>query len=93
MKIAAWNPEKDLLAMVTQDHQLLVHRFNWQRLWAVSPDQRVTAICWRPDGKALAVGHHDGSIAIRDVEVRTHPFFLLTYALRKILLRESGFFM
>jgi anaphase-promoting complex subunit 4 len=68
VKIAAWNPEKDLLAMVTQDHQLLVHRFNWQRLWAVSPDQRVTAICWRPDGKALAVGHHDGSIAIRDVE-------------------------
>jgi hypothetical protein len=39
------------------------------------------------------VGHHDGSIAIRDVEVRTHPFFLLTYALWKFLLRESGFFM
>jgi hypothetical protein len=27
------------------------------------------------------------------LEVRTHPFFLLTYALWKILLRESGFFM
>lgn len=37
VEIATWNPDKDLLAMVTRDHQLIVHRFNWQRLWAVSP--------------------------------------------------------
>ncbi|BBN15342.1 anaphase-promoting complex subunit 4 [Marchantia polymorpha subsp. ruderalis] len=66
--IAAWNPGKDLLAMVTMDHQLIVHRLNWQRLWAISPDLTVTSICWRPDGKALAVGHINGSIAIHDVE-------------------------
>ncbi|CAM6129711.1 unnamed protein product [Calypogeia fissa] len=68
VEIAAWNPGKDLLAMVTKDHQLVVHRLNWQRLWAVTPDLKVTAICWRPDGKALAVGHNNGSIAIHDVE-------------------------
>ncbi|KAL2619865.1 hypothetical protein R1flu_000070 [Riccia fluitans] len=66
--IVAWNPGKDLLAMVTTDRQLIVHRLNWQRLWAVTPDFTVTAICWRPDGKALAVGHVNGSIAIHDVE-------------------------
>ncbi|KAL3681938.1 hypothetical protein R1sor_024894 [Riccia sorocarpa] len=66
--IVAWNPGKDLLAMVTTDRQLIVHRLNWQRLWAVTPDFTVTAICWRPDGKALAVGHINGSIAIHDVE-------------------------
>jgi anaphase-promoting complex subunit 4 len=109
VEIAAWNPGKDLLAMVTKDHQLVVHRLNWQRLWAVTPgnvsgtipfiiwfviqlkkivsssrairlkellivifatDLTMTAICWRPDGKALAVGHTNGSIAIHDVEVR-----------------------
>eukprot|EP00249_Psilotum_nudum_P016685 c25944_g1_i2 orf=60-2372(+) len=65
---AAWNPEKDLLAMVTNDQQLVLHRFNWQRLWAISPEKKATCICWRPDGKALAVGHEDGSISLHDVE-------------------------
>eukprot|EP00250_Pteridium_aquilinum_P014515 c22036_g1_i2 orf=98-2485(+) len=65
---AVWNPEKDLLAMVTKDQQLIMHRFNWQRLWAVSPEKRVTSLCWRPDGKALAVGHEDGTISLHDVE-------------------------
>lgn len=37
VKISEWNPEKDLLAMVTEDSKILLHRFNWQRLWTVSP--------------------------------------------------------
>jgi anaphase-promoting complex subunit 4 len=37
VKIAEWNPEKDLLAMVTEDSKILLHRFNWQRLWTISP--------------------------------------------------------
>ena len=40
IKIAEWNPEKDLLAMVTEDSKLLLHRFNWQRLWTTSPGQQ-----------------------------------------------------
>ncbi|GLU23065.1 hypothetical protein SLE2022_390970 [Rubroshorea leprosula] len=36
IKIAEWNPEK-LLAMVTEDSQILLHRFNWQRPWTISP--------------------------------------------------------
>ena len=35
--MAEWNPEKDLLAMVTDDSKVLLHRFNWQRLWTISP--------------------------------------------------------
>ncbi|KAL6542862.1 hypothetical protein OROHE_010382 [Orobanche hederae] len=68
IKIAEWNPEKDLLAMVTEDSKLLLHRFNWQRLWTVSPGKCITSICWRPDGKAIAVGLEDGTIALLDVE-------------------------
>ncbi|XP_073027137.1 anaphase-promoting complex subunit 4 [Primulina eburnea] len=68
IKIAEWNPEKDLLALVTEDSKLLLHRFNWQRLWITSTGKCITSICWRPDGKAIAVGLEDGAVSIHDVE-------------------------
>ncbi|CAN1787371.1 Anaphase-promoting complex subunit 4 [Linum perenne] len=68
VKIAEWNPEKDLLSMVTDDSKILLHRFNWQRLWTVSPGKSITSLCWRPDGKAIAVGLEDGTISLHDVE-------------------------
>ncbi|XP_039168587.1 uncharacterized protein LOC104445191 [Eucalyptus grandis] len=37
VKMAEWNPEKDLLAVVTEDSKVVLHRFNWQRLWTISP--------------------------------------------------------
>lgn len=68
IKMAEWNPEKDLLAMVTEDSKILLHRFNWQRLWTVSLGRCITSLCWRPDGKAIAVGVEDGTISLHDVE-------------------------
>ncbi|CAI0468367.1 unnamed protein product [Linum tenue] len=68
VKIAEWNPEKDLLAMVTEDSKITLHRFNWQRLWTISPGKSITSLCWRPDGKAIAVGLEDGTISLHDVE-------------------------
>ncbi|KNA13369.1 hypothetical protein SOVF_117580 isoform C, partial [Spinacia oleracea] len=69
IKLAEWNPEKDLLAMVTEDSKIILHRFNWQRLWTISPGKCITSLCWRPDGKAVAVGLEDGTISLHDVEV------------------------
>ncbi|CAE6184504.1 unnamed protein product [Arabidopsis arenosa] len=71
IKIAEWNPEKDLLAMVTEDSKILLHRFNWQRLWTISPVEcNLKKACYffmlRPDGKAIAVGLEDGTIALHD---------------------------
>ncbi|KAL3519652.1 hypothetical protein ACH5RR_017801 [Cinchona calisaya] len=68
IKIAEWNPEKDLLAMVTDESKLLLHRFNWQRLWTISPGKCITSLCWRPDGKAVAIGLEDGTVSLHDVE-------------------------
>ncbi|KAK9130160.1 hypothetical protein Sjap_010647 [Stephania japonica] len=68
VKIAEWNPEKDLLALVTEDSKILLHRFNWQRLWTISPGRCITSLCWRPDGKAIVVGLEDGTILLHDVE-------------------------
>lgn len=44
VKIAEWNPEKDLLAMVTEDSKVLLHRFNWQRLWTIAPGTALSLI-------------------------------------------------
>lgn len=68
VRIAEWNPEKDLLAMVTDDSKILLHRFNWQRLWTVTHGRSITSLCWRPDGKAIAVGLDDGTLSLHDVE-------------------------
>ncbi|XP_044494981.1 anaphase-promoting complex subunit 4 [Mangifera indica] len=68
IKMAEWNPEKDLLAMVTEDSKILLHRFNWQRLWTISPGKSITSLCWRPDGKAIAIGLEDGTVSLHDVE-------------------------
>ncbi|KAL9236721.1 hypothetical protein vseg_011357 [Gypsophila vaccaria] len=68
IKLAEWNPEKDLLAMVTDDSKVILHRFNWQRLWTISPGKSVSSLCWRPDGKVIAVGLEDGTISLHDVE-------------------------
>ncbi|CAI0468363.1 unnamed protein product [Linum tenue] len=74
VKIAEWNPEKDLLAMVTEDSKITLHRFNWQRLWTISPGKSITSLCWRPDGKAIAVGLEDGTISLHDVETEATDF-------------------
>ncbi|KAF8689842.1 hypothetical protein HU200_041473 [Digitaria exilis] len=66
--MAEWNPEKDLLAMVTDDSKVLLHRFNWQRLWTISPGKCITSICWSPDGKIIALGTEDGLVLLHDVE-------------------------
>ncbi|KAK3272105.1 Anaphase-promoting complex subunit 4 [Cymbomonas tetramitiformis] len=63
-----WCPTMDLLALSTADGQLRVYRLNWQRLWQVTSEHVVTALCWRPDGKAIATGQEDGSIVLYDVE-------------------------
>ncbi|KAL6635250.1 hypothetical protein ACP70R_027921 [Stipagrostis hirtigluma subsp. patula] len=68
IKMAEWNPEKDLLAVVTDDSKVLLHRFNWQRLWTISPGKCITSICWSPDGKIIALGTEDGVVLLHDVE-------------------------
>mmetsp|Transcript_21502 Transcript_21502/g.55156 ORF Transcript_21502/g.55156 Transcript_21502/m.55156 type:complete len:831 (+) Transcript_21502:164-2656(+) len=73
VRVSAWCPTMDLLALATADGQVAVQRLtwqprSWQQLWSVTPEADVTSLCWQPDGKALAVGHCDGGIALLDVE-------------------------
>nr|CAB3447897.1 unnamed protein product [Digitaria exilis] len=79
IKMAEWNPEKDLLAMVTDDSKVLLHRFNWQRLWTISPGKCITSICWSPDGKIIALGTEDGLVLLHDVEVSLYESVALCF--------------
>ncbi|EIE25305.1 hypothetical protein COCSUDRAFT_46664 [Coccomyxa subellipsoidea C-169] len=66
--LASWCPTMDLLALVMSDSQLSVNRLNKQRLWALAPDSKITAITWQPDGKILAIAMQRGGIWLLDVE-------------------------
>eukprot|EP00850_Spirogloea_muscicola_P007000 SM000034S12754 [mRNA] locus=s34:530460:536094:- [translate_table: standard] len=67
--LAEWHPDKDLLALAAGDGTLAVYRpLSWQRLWSLHPESRVSAICWGPGGRTLAVGHEDGTITLHLVE-------------------------
>lgn len=72
-----WCPGADLLAVVTSDSQLMVHRIaassekgqRWQRLFSHTGfDHAITSLAWRPDGQELAIGHGDGSVSFFGVE-------------------------
>ncbi|GFR42380.1 hypothetical protein Agub_g3066, partial [Astrephomene gubernaculifera] len=66
--LGCWCPTMDLLALVSDDGQLGVHRLEWQKLWVACPDAPITALCWRPDGKILATGHRHGAVSLYNVE-------------------------
>ena len=65
-----WCPTMDLLALITVDSQLMVHRpAGWQRLFLHTGfDHPITSLGWRPDGQILAVGHMDGRVSLFGVE-------------------------
>ncbi|GAB4814517.1 hypothetical protein N2152v2_001563 [Parachlorella kessleri] len=72
VQLATWCPSMDLLALVTVDGQLHVHRLNWQRLWWTAPEAPITgkreALAWHPDGKQLAAGLEDGTLLLLNTE-------------------------
>lgn len=73
--MGCWCPTMDLLALVTQDGQLSIHRLSWQKLWTASLDNPVTAMCWRPDGEAcLGCEHAIQHVKILSTNPATVPF-------------------
>jgi WD40 repeat protein len=76
--MASWNPVMDLVAIVSEDQRLVLYRLDWQRVWSIISSLKITALCWRPDGKVLVTGHEDGSMAHHSVErgeviLKTNP--------------------
>lgn len=64
-----WSPKMDLLALVSAEGEVWLHRLSWKRVWCVPASEgKAVQIAWRPDGKLLCVGHQDGTIKLFDVE-------------------------
>ncbi|KAH7484453.1 Anaphase-promoting complex subunit 4 [Phytophthora ramorum] len=65
-------PTMDLVAVLTLDHHLLVHRTtSWQKLLHIKPSDvafEMVTLAWRPDGLQLAVGCGEGDVAIFEIE-------------------------
>ena len=77
------SPTMDLLAVALSDKSIAVHRSvsaKFQRLLSISTgndvptasgksaDAGVSSMAWKPNGKVIALGQHDGSIALHSVE-------------------------
>ncbi len=55
VKLMEWCPTMDLLAIITIQNELAVHRLSWQRIFLIKPHQSdVTALTWRPDGTSVS---------------------------------------
>ncbi|KAF1811483.1 hypothetical protein P152DRAFT_515037 [Eremomyces bilateralis CBS 781.70] len=64
-------PTMDLVAVVTQDEQLEVYRFNGQKAFGLhrrNPDTTVQSICWKFNGQYIAVGWRDGTVDVVSAE-------------------------
>ena len=69
-RLVEWCPTMDLLAFVTGDNHIAIHRLTWAKLHTFTENtSQVTALAWSPDGRSLASGHEDGKITLYDIEV------------------------
>lgn len=73
-KLVSWCKTMDVVAIVTQENQIALHRLNWQRIWSVTETRDVTSLSWRDDGKSVVTGYADGHYAIWDIENGLNSF-------------------
>ncbi|KAG2249180.1 hypothetical protein Bca52824_088808 [Brassica carinata] len=86
IKIAEWNLEKDLLAMVTDGSKILLNRFNWQR--SLKPhDVAVVCLNWEEDGQS----NTDEIGKVSAYEDRTTRFFPPSPKIPGVVAGDSSF--
>jgi len=69
VRLSSWSPTMDLFVVTYEEtHTMELFHMNLRKLWSISHDARPSSICWRPDGKCIAVGFENGKMALIDAE-------------------------
>lgn len=69
INLLKWSPKMDLIALITAEGEVLLHRLSWKKVWSIpATEGKALQMAWRPDGKLLSVGYKDGTIKLFDVE-------------------------
>lgn len=87
VKLVSWCKTMDVVAIVTQENQLSLHRLNWQRIWMVAETRDVTTLSWKEDGKSIVTGFADGHYAVWDIENGTSSFSTVKHGVSSIVTR------
>jgi WD40 repeat protein len=65
----AWSPKMDLIVAALSDNTILLNRLSWQRVWTLPPSSGdVSVLCWRPDGRVIAVGRRNSQVSLHGIE-------------------------
>lgn len=83
----------DLVAIVTQENQIAMHRLNWQRIWSVSETRDITSLSWKSDGKSIITGFSDGHYTLWDIENGAITFSTLKHGTTSHLSRDPVCFV
>ena len=86
-KLVSWCKTMDVVAIVTQENQIALHRLNWQRIWTATETRDVTSLSWKSDGKAIVTGFADGHYAVWDIENGLVSFSTVKHGTSSILSR------
>jgi len=69
---AEWSPVRDLIAVITTNGEVRLHRMHWQKVWILpAKEKRATCLSWNPDGRTIAVGFDNGSVSLIEIEKAT----------------------
>ncbi|CAH0559316.1 unnamed protein product [Brassicogethes aeneus] len=66
-----WSSRMDLVALANNRGEVALHRLTWTRAWILNPPKEgvlVKGICWRPDGKILAIAYSTGEVHLVGIE-------------------------
>ena len=66
---AEWSPVRDLIAIVTSNGDVRLHRmYWWQKVWVITAkESHATCLAWKCNGKILAVGHDNGIVSLIEI--------------------------
>ena len=73
---AKWSPLHDLVAVITTNGDIRLHRMHWQKVWVITPKESPATCCawkttnhsWKNSAKLLAVGHQNGDVSFIEIE-------------------------